>query len=524
MKCFYFIFSLLKNHQKIKVIRYDINMGIIMEDDNDNLFLTQFLTQAAPPRLIKPKKIDWKVGDKIASRYQIFKIREGGMGIIYFCYDNKARQPVAIKTYKDNDSLDIIEQFRSEALTWVRLGKHPNIVQARYVLDVERKPYVFMEYVDSKDDKDPTLRNYFKKGKLSVEQGLDFAIQFCNGMIHVTNIIPGLIHKDIKPENILITPDGVLKITDFGLTKVFLNMSRVLQVVGTFPYMSPEQCLGMEIIDTRADIYSFGIVLYEMLTCQRPFNGESKFALIRQHVEENPKNLSEINSTISDELNRVVMKCLSKKPENRFKNFEELKNALIELYPENKIKCYNFNNSLPELSVFEAEYLSNKGTSMITLGRYHEAMAFFDMALEMEPTYIEAHYRKAVALIGLGEYDEALENFEHYLKVDPRDAEILNHKGSLLNLQGKRDQALMCFDKALDMHPWCQEILYNKGITLFLMEEYSKSLKVFELIKEESYQGYKDMIISLCSEKTGGSTKYNGENDPSTKWDDEPTN
>jgi serine/threonine-protein kinase len=108
---------------------------------------------------------------------------------------------------------------------------------------VDHKPHIFLEYVETHNDKDPTLRNFLKEGRLGLESVIDLAIQFCNGMIHATDKIPGLIHRDIKPENILINPQGVLKITDFGLTRVYLSLQEARNVVGTFPYMSPEQCL-----------------------------------------------------------------------------------------------------------------------------------------------------------------------------------------------------------------------------------------------------------------------------------------
>lgn len=471
-----------------------------MEDKYDSLFLTQFLTHAAPPHSIKPYKTKLKKGDYIAERYKIFKIQEGGMGVLFFCFDKIAGHSLAIKTYKETGSPDILEQFRSEALTWIRLGENTNIVQANYVLDIDGKPHVFMEYVAAKDNEDPTLRRCLLDGALSMEKSLDLAIQFCKGMIHVTSVIPGLTHKDIKPENILITSDGTLKITDFGLTKVYMNSSSFLQPVGTFPYMSPEQCLGMEIFDTRSDIYSFGIVLYEMLTGQRPFNDDKK-GLIKKHIGEIPTPASHINPRIPIELNDIVMRCIEKKAEDRFESFLDLKKALIKIYPENKIKCYNSQVSESELDAFKAESFSNRGTSFITLGKYEEAIGFFENALKLDPNYIEAYYRMAMALIGLGKYEEALQNLENYLKINPKNAEILNHKGSLLNLQGKREEALDCFDKAIQLHHWCPQARYNKGVTLFMQEKYVDAYQVLESIEEESYQKNKNLLLSLCEKK-----------------------
>jgi serine/threonine protein kinase/DNA-binding SARP family transcriptional activator len=192
----------------------------IMNENHQTDSSTTLVSTFAPPRVIERPAREWKVGDRIANRYQIFRIVEGGMGILYFCYDRQAREPVAIRTFKERDglNLNIIELFRSEALTWVRLGKHRNVVQAKYVVDVEKRPYVFLEYIASEGETEPSLRLLLKKGKLETDRALNLSVQFCDGMIHATRTIPGLIHRDIKPENILVTQDEILKITDFGLT------------------------------------------------------------------------------------------------------------------------------------------------------------------------------------------------------------------------------------------------------------------------------------------------------------------
>jgi serine/threonine protein kinase len=484
-----------------------------MEGEYDSLFLTQFLTQSAPPREIK--SMEWKKGEEIAGRYHIHEIREGGMGVLYFCYDKVAREPITIKTYKNVDSIENIDQFRSEALTWVKLGKHSNLVQAKYVLDIEQKPYLFLEYVETRKNKDPTLRNLLREGYLGLENSMDLAVQFCNGMIHAQNEISGLIHRDIKPENILINPQGVLKITDFGLTRVYLSPAEARAVVGTFPYMSPEQCLGLGVIDTRADIYSFGVVMYEMLTGKLPFLSHDKYDYIRFHVTKVPKDPSLIKEGIPDELSQLVMKCLAKKVEDRYRNFSQLKEAILTIYPDLNAEVGEIKRPEEKVKAFEAQYLTNKGTSLITLGRYDEALAFFDSALKVEPSYIDAYYRKALSLIGLGNYKEACGNFEKYLKINPRDADVLMHKGCLLNLSGRRDEALTCFDQALSIHPWCQDIIYHKGVTLYLMGRCNEAYEVFKELKDQKYDNYKEMFLETCPLEA---TYIKDDNDdPSTK-------
>jgi tetratricopeptide (TPR) repeat protein len=215
-------------------------------------------------------------------------------------------------------------------------------------------------------------------------------------------------------------------------------------------------------MDTRSDIYSFGIVFYELLTGKLPFLARDKYEYIRFHVNKTPKDAMLLESEIPAELNKVVMKCLEKKSEDRFKNFRELKKSILEIYPDLETDLGDMKRPEEKVKAFEAQYLANKGTSLITLGRYDEALPFFDLALEMEPKYIDTYYRKALALTGLGKYQEASQNFDQYLNINPRDAGVLMHKGCLLNLSGKREEALSCFNQALSIHPWCQEIIYQK--------------------------------------------------------------
>lgn len=472
------------------------------DEEFDSVFLNQFLNVTSPPRLIKPSKKNWKVKDLIAGRYKIFQIKKGGMGIVYLCHDNKACEPVAIKTYieREEDYRETIERFRSEALTWVKLGKHRNIVQAKYVLNIENKPYVFMEYMPSEDENSPSLRNLLKKGRLDHDRCLNFAVQFCDGMIHAASVIPGMIHRDIKPENILITPDGVLKISDFGLTKVFYSMSDLGSFEGTVPYASPEQCLGLAMMDISSDIYSFGVVLYEMLTGTHPFivNGyEKEKEIIIEHLLKIPEDPKKMDSSIPGGLADIIMKCLNKRPENRYRNFKELKANILRYYSI-PVKPVDTETVSPNFEALEAQYFINKGISMTTLGRYHEAISLFDLALKTDPKLIEALSRKGIALISIGKYNEASDYFDKYLSVNPFDADVLNHKGSLLNLQGNREEALEYFDKALDTHPWCNEVLYNKAVTLFIMGRYEEAYESLNKIEKESIGKSVCILTETC--------------------------
>ena len=348
------------------------------EEDFDSSFINQYLNITAPPRYIKSSKKKWIVGDLINERYKINQIKQGGMGIVYMCHDNVAGADIAIKTYIErfDHYRETIERFRSEAFTWIKLGKHPNIVQAKYVLNIDERPYIFMEYIRSNDEDSPSLRIQLEQERLDLDLSIDYAVQFCNGMIHATKLVPGLIHNDIKPENILITPDGTLKVSDFGLVKIYYDSCNIGVFKGSVPYSSPEQCLGLAMTDESSDIYSFGLVLYEMFTGEHPFKSiEKKREMIIQHLLTKPVEPSKINPNIPDGLNRIIMKCLEKKPEDRYHNFSELKVALSEFY-EHSTDSVELMHSSPDFNIIEAQRYVNKGISMNTFGRYDEAISF----------------------------------------------------------------------------------------------------------------------------------------------------
>jgi serine/threonine protein kinase len=312
------------------------------------------MRQETPPRRQQAAPGRWQVGDKVKDRYEIHQILGGpgksGMGIVYVCYDHKAREPVAIKTLQDQYLREqaSIERFKWEAETWVRLEKHYNIVQAEYVQVIEGRPCIFLEYVVGDKQYGADLSGWIwgrglqRDGRADIPLILNFAIQFCHGMIHAQNKFKEMkipfVHRDVKPQNILITQDKVVKVTDFGLVKAFLEwgediplttveegyrrrlgLSKSGAVCGTPPYMSPEQCRGEKDIDVRSDIYSFGCVLYEMLTGRYVFDASTPKEFIYHHLKSMPES-----PNTHKELDEVVMKCLEKGAGPRYHDFEEL--------------------------------------------------------------------------------------------------------------------------------------------------------------------------------------------------------
>ena len=365
----------------------------------------------------------WQIGERIENRYEIYDIKGGegksGFGIVYICYDHEFEEPVAVKTFQAKflSSQKEQDEFREEALTWIRLDRHKHIVRAYYVKNIEGQPYIFLEYVAG-----GSLDDWLYTKQLDLPLALNFALQFCTGMDYAYQKLR-LIHRDIKPSNILLTRDKTVKITDFGLAKTLDVQPEQVSVpsdlsyvqsttAGTLPYMAPEQFTGQK-IDTRADIYSFGIVLYQMVAMCDPY--PKKHSWIEMYLKENPLP---IRQSIPAELADLIHKCLQKNPDNRYQNFSELRHDLSEIYRDIT------GETIPEESAeeLEADELSNKGVTLDALGRTDEALACYDQALKINPRYAEAWSNKGNALGALGRTEEVIACYNEALKINPRHA------------------------------------------------------------------------------------------------------
>ena len=461
------------------------------------------LRNGAAPAQDIPEDAKYGVGDIIPTTrnglpfgdFKVLGVKAGGYALVYFVADEKTGARYALKTFRDwcFDKAHVVERFTREAETLIRLGKHPHIVYAHAVFHLHGRPHILLEYVDGAD-----LWDKVKRGPLPVSRALKYAIQFCCGMAHAQSKIPGLVHRDVKPPNCLITKDRVLKITDFGHVKVPGEIEEEAEIpppngngdnctdplrtpqshwgVGTPIYMAPEQFSNYNKTDFRSDIYSFGIMLFEMLTGERPFKGEKHEECYYEHRTAAPPDPVSLNPQIPRPVADLVLSCLAKSPAERPESFEALEDRLSDILRD------NFQKKIPCLPPGELtnEELINRGTSLTALGRYAEALICFNRVLAVEPESARAWGGRGEALTMLGSYGEALACFDRALSLDPQATFALSNKGAALNEQGHHEEALVCFDRALSLNPQLTFVWNLKGHTLAVLDRLDESLMCLE--------------------------------------------
>src|SRR2546428_5538759 len=273
------------------------------------------------------------------SQYSIVsKIGEGGMGEVYRARDTKLGRDVAIKVLPAAFSADAerLRRFEQEAQAAGALN-HPNILVIFHIGTHDGAPYIVSELLEGE-----TLRERMAGAALPQRKAIDYALQIARGLAAAHD--KGIVHRDIKPDNIFITGDGRVKILDFGLAKLTSATDGTSQtevptrkvntdpgtIMGTMGYMSPEQLKGQP-ADHRSDIFSFGAILYEMLSGKRAFRGDSMAETMSAILREDPPDLSETNKTVSPALERVVRHCLEKNPAERFHSARDLAFAIENL-------------------------------------------------------------------------------------------------------------------------------------------------------------------------------------------------
>jgi serine/threonine protein kinase len=274
-----------------------------------------------------PKEV-LTTGSTFVNKYQIIEeLGRGGMGRVYRVLDKQLNEEIAIKLIKPDIGSDkkTIERFRNELKIAHKIVQK-NIGRMFDLNEDKGTYYITMEYVPGQD-----LKGLIRQsGQLAIGTTISIAKQICDGLVEAHKL--GVVHRDLKPGNIMIDKEGTVRIMDFGIARSLeaKGITGAGVMIGTPEYMSPEQVEGKE-VDQRSDIYSLGVILYEMVTGRVPFEGDTPFTIGMKHKGEIPKNPKELNSQISDDLNNVILKCLEKDKEKRYQSAREVRSELSRI-------------------------------------------------------------------------------------------------------------------------------------------------------------------------------------------------
>lgn len=360
---------------------------------------------ASPSSLVKkeqtstpesPKIQSWEPDDIIMNRYKVENVMSGSMGKVYISEHLGWGVKMAIKSPRpevlaDKEGMKLILR---EANSWIRMGMHPNITTCYYILSINKAPHLFIEYIDG-----GCLAEWIEAGRCrNLRTALTLAVQFCHGMEFTHS--KGIIHRDIKPHNILITKNSLLKITDFGIllktsqqsdkkkkplpAATAENEDATVGFRGTPGYASPEQFRDAHNIDLRSDIFSFGICLWLMLCGRKPFKKNAEKNNIPKPIPAAPKVV------FPKILTEILKKCVAYEPDERYQNFKELRADLNEAYQN----AMGSPCPYAELSNVDlrADSLNNRAVSLFELGHPEEASKYLNESLEINDLQPEAIY------------------------------------------------------------------------------------------------------------------------------------
>lgn len=363
---------------------------------------------------------EWKTGELVDGRYEVLgEIGRGGMGVVYRVRHREWKIEMAVKTPLARLVQDAASKarFLREAQTWVDLGMHPNIVQCWYVRELGGLPRVFVDFLSGGD-----LKAWFKQGKVGPglwDTIMDLVVQACDGLGYSHD--SGLVHRDVKPGNMLMSADGRLCVTDFGLVKVAGQaeieaplpqqapaampaptdeggLTLTGSWMGTPEYGAPEQWGGARRVDARADVYALGIVLFELCCGRRPFddgvNREPPQVLVGRHLTQAPPDPRSFRPDVPEPLAKLVLACLAKDPEKRVPSMDHMRDALADAYQSVVGKRYP--RSKPKPAEARADGLNNRAVSMWDLGQPEEAYAAWREALSLDAQHPAALYNQGM--------------------------------------------------------------------------------------------------------------------------------
>lgn len=431
-----------------------------------------------------------KIGDTIVGEFKIHNIFGGegksGMGVVYLVTNRNYPNPFVLKTFQKAE-LNSLKRFRAEAEAWVSIGIHPNIVKALFVDEVNEQLFIAAEYIAPDENKRNTITDFLKQSGVSTQNIIKWTAQFCYGMEYA--ISKGLkSHRDIKPDNLMVDEEGNLKITDFGLSKfdkefqqlnliklpkenilnkikqvfqkpeiekVEAGLTNARSFLGTILYAAPEQIIDATKADFRSDIYSFGIVLYQLLGSY-PYSLRGKTTIEHYAI----MHLTEPVIQLNHPLSKIAYRCLKRNPNERYQTFQELISDLKQVaevlsfkIPQNKIQ--------PDASLRE---LYIQSLSYISLGDITKARQLINKYLEQDKEDSSAWSLKGRIEYQLGNTEEGIKATLISYQLDPYNSKTCNNLGLFYKNENDLFKAIHFLSKAIEIDPNNTGALTNLAI------------------------------------------------------------
>jgi tetratricopeptide (TPR) repeat protein len=460
----------------------------------------------APPPVAPEALPAFERGDFIGDLFQVIStLGEGGFGIVYLARSLASNDIVALKTLRGELLRDAKTRalFQKEARIWIDLGVHPNLVRAKWVDEVSGRLYIAMEYVQAGAGRPNSLEGHLERGLIPLDKILRWSIEFCRGMEYAMS--RGIrCHRDIKPANILIGSDGVVKISDFGIAGLALVPDAAVgdgaaaahaaasddpaktvagTVFGTPTHMSPEQFVDAASCDEVSDIYSFGVVLYQMASGGRlPFRPGPPPLAMRAQVGAyywhafRKLHTNATEGALESPLAAVVARSLKKARADRYPSFASLR-ADLEVLAETTLGTEAAPAAVRDET---AKDWNAKGISLATLNRWAEALACYDQALAKEPLVAAIHSNRGNALRNLDRPEESLAAFDRAIELDPLHAPAWENKALLYAQARRNDEALSCIERSIALDPTVADAWVIKGVMLGRLNRKEEQLAAYD--------------------------------------------
>ncbi len=422
-------------------------------------------------------------GDLIGPNYEVLGILgEGGFGRVYLARNRDSGNQFAVKTLRNRFMRDpgIRARFEAEANVWVDLGTHPNIVQALFVREYDGRLYIGLEYIAPDANGITSLEGHLDKRDFNLKQALGWAIDCCRGLEF--GYSKGMrAHRDIKPSNILMDGSSRARITDFGLAGALGGELRG-QGMGTIYYMPPEQWDDVTTCDERSDLYSFGVVLYQ-LTHQRsalPFRPWTALDDTQESWEDMLHELYSLHvqapvPELDSPVRPIVERLLQKEPVRRYESFTQLRGDLEWLLK----RVGGEVTSADGTETLSADEWMRRGSSLAELGRLNEALACHDRAIALDPNLREAWQHRSDTLEALGRHNEALVSAWRVVEMQPDDRDGWVAAGIAFAGLERHDEALAALKRALEFDPSFAYAWYYVGLTQKAMGNTQDALAAF---------------------------------------------